>query len=140
MFASCCSCCLLCLACRPGVLAAVLAALACLEASVPPPLPGRTYIKEMDPKRVYYLSMEFLMGRSLLNALYNLDIKDQVGPGSVVVVGRARKGANLRRQWSCCQDAGGICFGCCSEGAKPSRPAIYWATPPNPLQYSLVNP
>lgn len=41
-------------------------------------------MKEMDPKRVYYLSMEFLMGRSLLNALYNLDIKDQVGPGAVL--------------------------------------------------------
>ncbi len=25
---------------------------------------------------MYYLSMEFLMGRSLLNTLYNLDIKD----------------------------------------------------------------
>ncbi|KAL4434815.1 hypothetical protein ABPG77_005342 [Micractinium sp. CCAP 211/92] len=37
----------------------------------------QTYFKEMDPKRVYYLSMEFLMGRSLLNALNNLDIKDQ---------------------------------------------------------------
>ncbi len=37
----------------------------------------RSYIKEVDPKRIYYLSMEFLMGRSLLNALNNLDIKDQ---------------------------------------------------------------
>ena len=37
----------------------------------------QTYFKEVDPKRVYYLSMEFLMGRSFLNALYNLDIKDQ---------------------------------------------------------------
>ncbi len=33
-------------------------------------------LREKDPKRVYYLSMEFLMGRSLLNTLYNLDIKD----------------------------------------------------------------
>lgn len=33
--------------------------------------------REQDPKRVYYLSMEFLMGRSLLNTLYNLGIKDQ---------------------------------------------------------------
>jgi hypothetical protein len=32
--------------------------------------------REKDPKRVYYLSMEFLMGRSLLNTVYNLDIKD----------------------------------------------------------------
>lgn len=30
-------------------------------------------VKE-DPKRVYYLSLEFLMGRSLLNALMNLDL------------------------------------------------------------------
>eukprot|EP00284_Hemiselmis_tepida_P013683 CAMPEP_0174937548 /NCGR_PEP_ID=MMETSP1355-20121228/60771_1 /TAXON_ID=464990 /ORGANISM="Hemiselmis tepida, Strain CCMP443" /LENGTH=842 /DNA_ID=CAMNT_0016184403 /DNA_START=3 /DNA_END=2531 /DNA_ORIENTATION=- len=32
------------------------------------------YVKE-DPKRVYYLSLEFLMGRSLLNALMNLDLE-----------------------------------------------------------------
>lgn len=37
----------------------------------------QTYFKEQDPKRVYYLSMEFLMGRSLLNTLYNLGIRDQ---------------------------------------------------------------
>lgn len=30
------------------------------------------HYRAADPKRVYYLSMEFLMGRSLLNALYNL--------------------------------------------------------------------
>ncbi len=33
----------------------------------------RAYYNE-DPKRVYYVSMEFLMGRSLENALINLDI------------------------------------------------------------------
>jgi starch phosphorylase len=33
------------------------------------------YFREQDPKRVYYLSMEFLMGRSLTNSLYNLEIK-----------------------------------------------------------------
>jgi glucan phosphorylase len=33
----------------------------------------RAAVKE-DPKRVYYLSLEFLMGRSLLNALMNLDL------------------------------------------------------------------
>jgi len=32
------------------------------------------YVKE-DPKRVYYLSLEFLMGRSLLNSLMNLDLQ-----------------------------------------------------------------
>eukprot|EP00210_Caulerpa_lentillifera_P003854 g3681.t1 len=36
----------------------------------------QNYFREQDPKRVYYLSMEFLMGRSLLNTLYNLDVKD----------------------------------------------------------------
>ena len=35
----------------------------------------QTYFREQNPKRVYYLSMEFLMGRSLLNALYNLNVK-----------------------------------------------------------------
>lgn len=34
------------------------------------------HYRVMDPKRVYYLSMEFLMGRSLLNALYNLDLTE----------------------------------------------------------------
>jgi glucan phosphorylase len=34
---------------------------------------GVSTVKE-DPKRVYYLSLEFLMGRSLLNALMNLDL------------------------------------------------------------------
>jgi len=36
----------------------------------------QTYFKEKDPKRVYYLSMEFLMGRSLMNTLYNLDVAE----------------------------------------------------------------
>ena len=53
--------------------------------TAPPTLPHhtacpparRTFIKERDPKRIYYLSMEFLMGRSLLNALNNLGIRDQ---------------------------------------------------------------
>ncbi|HTM21332.1 MAG TPA: glycogen/starch/alpha-glucan phosphorylase, partial [Kofleriaceae bacterium] len=36
----------------------------------------KTYY-EADPKRVYYLSAEFLVGRSLANNLYNLGIYDQ---------------------------------------------------------------
>ena len=32
--------------------------------------------RDEDPKRVYYLSMEFLMGRSLTNALCNLGMND----------------------------------------------------------------
>ena len=35
------------------------------------------YFKDQDPKRVYYLSMEFLMGRSLLNSIFNLGVKDE---------------------------------------------------------------
>eukprot|EP00250_Pteridium_aquilinum_P013829 c21597_g1_i1 orf=564-3617(-) len=35
------------------------------------------YFKDKSPKRVFYFSMEFLMGRSLLNSLFNLGIKDQ---------------------------------------------------------------
>ena len=35
------------------------------------------HFRDKSPKRVYYLSMEFLMGRSFLNSLYNLDIKPQ---------------------------------------------------------------
>ncbi|KAK9859846.1 hypothetical protein WJX84_005863 [Apatococcus fuscideae] len=34
------------------------------------------YFKDEDPKRVYFLSMEFLMGRSLTNALCNLGMND----------------------------------------------------------------
>lgn len=34
-----------------------------------------------DPKRVYYLSLEFLMGRALDNAMLNLDIKDTASNG-----------------------------------------------------------
>ncbi|KAK9801928.1 hypothetical protein WJX73_005816 [Symbiochloris irregularis] len=35
------------------------------------------YFKDFDPKRVYYMSMEFLMGRSLTNALNNLAVVNQ---------------------------------------------------------------
>eukprot|EP00850_Spirogloea_muscicola_P017799 SM000156S02155 [mRNA] locus=s156:289152:295738:+ [translate_table: standard] len=35
------------------------------------------FFKDQDQKRVYYLSMEFLMGRSLLNSIFNLGVKDQ---------------------------------------------------------------
>ncbi|HQN65717.1 MAG TPA: glycogen/starch/alpha-glucan phosphorylase [Methylophilus sp.] len=36
---------------------------------------------EQDPKRVYYLSLEFLIGRMLSNAALNLGIKDDVANG-----------------------------------------------------------
>ncbi|EFA85934.1 glycogen phosphorylase 1 [Heterostelium album PN500] len=35
------------------------------------------YYTEKDPKRVYYLSMEFLMGRTLQNAIYNMGLNDE---------------------------------------------------------------
>jgi starch phosphorylase len=34
------------------------------------------HYRAVDPKRIYYLSMEFLMGRSLLNSLLNLQLSD----------------------------------------------------------------
>jgi len=37
------------------------------------------YYQEKDCKRVYYLSLEFLMGRSLQNTVSNLEIKDSFG-------------------------------------------------------------
>ncbi len=51
--------------------------------------------REQDPKRVYYLSMEFLMGRSLLNTLYNLGIKDQYAGQQHGVQGTARSAGQL---------------------------------------------
>ncbi|RHZ79651.1 hypothetical protein Glove_143g17 [Diversispora epigaea] len=36
---------------------------------------------EVGPKRVYYLSLEFLLGRSLDNALLNLGLKESYGEG-----------------------------------------------------------
>lgn len=33
---------------------------------------------EVDPKRVYYISMEFLVGRSLMNAMVNLGIESEI--------------------------------------------------------------
>jgi starch phosphorylase len=38
---------------------------------------NQQFHRNMDSKRVYYLSMEFLMGRSLLNSIFNLGIKEQ---------------------------------------------------------------
>jgi len=35
------------------------------------------HMYKKDPKRVYYLSLEFLMGRMLQNALVNLDLEDR---------------------------------------------------------------
>ncbi|KAH7546052.1 hypothetical protein FEM48_Zijuj01G0159700 [Ziziphus jujuba var. spinosa] len=35
------------------------------------------YFKRKDPKRIYFLSLEFLMGRSLSNSVINLGIRDQ---------------------------------------------------------------
>eukprot|EP00741_Cyanophora_paradoxa_P017388 tig00020964_g16797.t1 len=37
----------------------------------------KQFFDEANPKMCYYLSMEFLMGRSLQNALYNLGLKDK---------------------------------------------------------------
>ncbi|CAK7350531.1 unnamed protein product [Dovyalis caffra] len=37
------------------------------------------HFKRKDPKRIYFLSLEFLMGRSLSNSVINLGIRDQYG-------------------------------------------------------------
>ncbi|EEF50818.1 glycogen phosphorylase, putative [Ricinus communis] len=35
------------------------------------------YFKRKDPKRIYFLSLEYLMGRSLSNSVINLGVRDQ---------------------------------------------------------------
>ncbi|KAL4434792.1 hypothetical protein ABPG77_005319 [Micractinium sp. CCAP 211/92] len=37
----------------------------------------QAYWKEKDPKHVYYLSAEFLMGRTLTNAVHNMDLQGE---------------------------------------------------------------
>ena len=37
------------------------------------------WCSEKDPKFAYYLSAEFLMGRSLTNTVYNLGLQDAYG-------------------------------------------------------------
>lgn len=36
-------------------------------------------LSKVDPKRVYYLSLEFLLGRSMDNALLNMGLKGTYG-------------------------------------------------------------
>jgi len=57
-------------------------------------------MREQGKKRVYYLSMEFLMGRSLKNALFNLNLTD--------LAHSALKdfGVRLERLYDCEPDAG----------------------------------
>lgn len=47
----------------------------------------------VDGKRVYYLSLEFLMGRALDNAMLNVGLKD-VAKGECWISSYDRKGAN----------------------------------------------
>lgn len=46
---------------------------------VPLPHPPLTARSKQDPKFVYYLSAEFLMGRSLLNTVFNLGLTGEYG-------------------------------------------------------------
>ncbi|MCQ2462039.1 MAG: glycogen/starch/alpha-glucan phosphorylase [Clostridia bacterium] len=55
---------------------------------------------ESDSKRIYYLSMEFLMGRSLKNNLYNLNLTDTFRSAL------KRMGVKLDRLFECEPDAG----------------------------------
>ena len=54
--------------------------------------------RDVDAKRVYYLSMEFLMGRSLLNALNNLGVVDQVCSPVIFRV-QLEHGQAVRTSW-----------------------------------------
>ena len=56
--------------------------------------------KEQEQKKIYYLSMEFLMGRSLKNTLYNLNLTD------VAKEALADYGINLDKLYDCEPDAG----------------------------------
>jgi starch phosphorylase len=37
----------------------------------------QVYTQSQDPKRVYYLSLEFLLGRTLDNAMLSMGVKDE---------------------------------------------------------------
>ncbi len=60
----------------------------------------RAEANEADSKKIYYLSMEFLMGRSLKNNLYNLNLTD-------VMAGALKDfGVKLDKLYDCEPDAG----------------------------------
>lgn len=48
-----------------------------LYIQVPACLPNIQWHTSKDPKRVYYLSLEFLLGRSMDNALLALGLKEE---------------------------------------------------------------
>lgn len=68
-----------------------------------------------DQKRVYYLSLEFLMGRTLDNAMLNVGQKD---------VAASKSGTNCKRAWSYLTVRRGSCRsriphgGHCQSGAR----------------------
>ena len=80
------------------------------------------YFNQQNPKRVYYLSMEFLMGRSLLNALFNLDVKDQYTEAL------RELGYDLEElQEQVCDCACHAHFACCSRGTSCTRALAHTA-------------
>jgi hypothetical protein len=75
--------------------------------------------REQDVKRVYYMSMEFLMGRSLLNALFNLDVAGAYGEAL------AEMGYNLETLVEQERDAvSGAPQDCCVEHLASLRCAV----------------
>ena len=50
-------------------------------------LPAHSARREKDPKHVYYLSAEFLMGRTLTNAVNNLGLEGEYAEVGAAAVG-----------------------------------------------------
>lgn len=65
-------------------------------------LPVSQQLSKVDPKRVYYLSLEFLLGRSMDNALLNMGLKDKYGsksPLSSLSVVHQKEKKRKKQRW-----------------------------------------
>eukprot|EP00850_Spirogloea_muscicola_P022180 SM000281S10748 [mRNA] locus=s281:23326:29383:+ [translate_table: standard] len=94
------------------------------------------HFRQVDPKRLYYLSMEFLMGRSLLNSLYNLNVKN------LYTEALTQLGYNLENIVEQERDAalgnGGLGRQTLENGFQHEQPN-YWLTVGNPWEIERTN-